>query len=181
MSDAALEELRYPLGQFAYRDLQTAAQRRGCIDRIDVLPSVIDRAIEGLSEAQLDTPYREGGWTARQVVHHLPDSHLNAYVRFRLALTEPTPTIRPYLERLWAELPDARTAPVEASLALLKGLHRRWVLLLRSLGPAEWELRYLHPEHGREWTLDEALAMYAWHGEHHAAHITRLRARMGWS
>ena len=99
---------------------------------------------------------------------------------FRLALTEPTPTIRPYLEHLWAELPDARGAPVEVSLALLEALHRRWVLLLRSLEPADWERRYLHPEHGREWTLDEVLAMYAWHGDHHTAHITRLRDRMGW-
>jgi hypothetical protein len=116
----------------------------------------------------------------RQVVHHVPDSHLNAYTRFRLALTEPTPTIRPYFEHLWAELPDARGAPIEVSLSLLDTLHRRWLLLLRSLEPADWERRYLHPEHGREWTLDEVLAMYAWHGDHHTAHVTRLRDRMGW-
>jgi DinB superfamily len=180
VSDAELEELRYPIGQFAYRGLQSSEQRRSCIERIEATPGLVRRAVEGLTERQLDTPYREGGWTARQVVHHLPDSHLNAYTRFRLALTEPTPTIRPYIEHRWAELPDAKTAPVEISLALLEALHRRWVLLLRSLRPAEWEIRYLHPEHGREWPLDEALAMYAWHGEHHAAHITRLRARMGW-
>jgi DinB family protein len=180
VTDAELEELRYPIGQFAYRGLQSAEQRRSCIERIEAAPGLVRRAAEGLTERQLDTPYREGGWTARQVVHHLPDSHLNAYTRFRLALTEPTPTIRPYIEHRWAELPDAKTAPVEISLALLEALHRRWVLLLRSLRPAEWEIRYMHPEHGREWPLDEALAMYAWHGEHHTAHITRLRARMGW-
>ena len=181
MSDAAPDKLRYPIGQFTYGGLQTAEQRRGCVERIAAAPALVRRAVAGLTEAQLDTPYREGGWTARQVVHHLPDSHLNAYTRFRLALTEPTPTIRPYFEHLWAELPDARTAPIELSLTLLEALHRRWVLLLRGLGPAQWEARYLHPEHGREWTLDEALAMYAWHGEHHAAHITTLRTRKGWS
>jgi DinB superfamily len=176
----ALDELRYPLGRFAYRGPQTVEQRRGCVERIEAAPGAVRRAVEGLTETQLDTPYRDGGWTLRQVVHHLPDSHLNAYTRFRLALTEPTPTIRPYFEHLWAELADARMAPIELSLALLEALHRRWTLLLRSLGPTEWELRYMHPEHGREWTLDEALAMYAWHGEHHTAHIAGLRSRMGW-
>jgi hypothetical protein len=181
MSDAPGDDLRYPIGPFVYRGPQTADQRRGCIERIEAAPSLVRRAVEGLTASQLDTPYRDGGWTVRQVVHHLPDSHLNAYTRFRLALTEPTPTIRPYFEHLWAELPDARTAPTEISLALLEALHRRWTLLLRSLDPAQWEIRYMHPEHGREWTLDEALAMYAWHGEHHTAHITRLRARVGWT
>jgi DinB superfamily len=176
----ALDELRYPLGRFTYPGSQTVEQRRSCIERIEAAPGAVRRAVEGLTEAQLDTRYRDGGWTVRQVVHHLPDSHLNAYTRFRLALTEPTPTIRPYFEHLWAELADARTAPIELSLALLEALHRRWTLLLRSLGPTEWELRYMHPEHGREWTLDEALAMYAWHGEHHTAHIAGLRSRMGW-
>jgi hypothetical protein len=176
-----LDDLRYPIGPFTYRGPQTSEQRRACIERIEATPAAIRHAVEGLSDARLDTPYREGGWTVRQVVHHVPDSHLNAYTRFRLALTEPTPTIRPYQEARWAELSDARHAPIEISLALLEALHRRWVLLLRALGPAEWTLRYLHPEHGREWTLDEVLAMYAWHGEHHTAHITRLRDRMGWT
>ncbi len=175
------DELRYPIGPFTYAGLQTDEQRRGCIERIAAAPPLVRRAVAGLTEAQLDTPYRAGGWTARQVVHHLPDSHLNAYTRFRLARTEPRPTLRPYLEHRWAELPDARTAPLEPSLARLEALHQRWLLLLRGLGPAQWEVRYLHPEHGREWTLDEALAMYAWHGEHHTAHITTLRARRGWS
>ena len=175
-----MDDPRYPIGQFIYQGRQTPEGRLDCIARIAALPANIRKAVGGLSEAQLDTPYRDGGWTVRQVVHHLPDSHLNAYTRFRLALTEPTPTIRPYLEHRWAELPDARGAPIEISLSLLEALHRRWVLLLRNLGPADWELRYLHPEHGREWPLDEVLAMYAWHGDHHTAHITRLRARMDW-
>jgi hypothetical protein len=176
-----MDDLRYPIGPFAYQGTQSADARLECIARIDATPANLRRAVAGLTDAQLDTPYREGGWTVRQVVHHVPDSHLNAYTRFRLALTEPTPTIRPYYENLWAELPDARGAPIEISLALLETLHRRWLLLLRSLQPGDWSRRYLHPEHGREWTLDEVLAMYAWHGDHHTAHVTRLRDRMGWS
>ena len=175
-----MDDPRYPIGQFTYQRMQTPDQRLDCIARIAAVPANLREAVTGLSETQLDTPYREGGWTVRQVVHHVPDSHLNAYTRFRLALTEPTPTIRPYLEHRWAELSDARGGPIEISLALIEALHRRWVLLLRSLAPADWELRYLHPEHGREWALDEVLAMYAWHGDHHVAHVTRLRDRMGW-
>jgi DinB superfamily len=175
-----VDDPRYPIGQFAYTGPQTAAQRLDCIGRIAAAPARLRQAASGLTDLQLDTPYRKGGWTVRQVVHHVPDSHLNAYTRFRLALTEPTPTIRPYLEHRWAELSDARSAPIEASLDLLDALHQRWVLLLRSLGPADWSLGYLHPEHGREWALDEALAMYAWHGDHHTAHVTRLRQRMDW-
>ncbi|MGH7580910.1 MAG: YfiT family bacillithiol transferase [Gemmatimonadales bacterium] len=175
-----MDDPRYPIGQFTYQGVQTPDRRLDCIARIAAAPANLRKAVAGLTEAQLATPYREGGWTVRQVVHHVPDSHLNAYTRFRLALTEPTPIIRPYQEHRWAELPDARGAPIEISLALLEALHRRWVLLLRSLGPADWELRYLHPEQGREWGLDEVLAMYAWHGDHHTAHVTRLRDRMGW-
>jgi DinB family protein len=175
-----MDDPRYPIGQFVYQGTQTPERRLDCIERIAAAPGKLRKAVAGLTDAQLDTPYREGGWTVRQVVHHVPDSHLNAYTRFRLALTEPTPTIRPYMEHRWAELSDAREAPVEISLSLLEALHRRWVLLLRSLGPADWELRFLHPEHGREWSLDEVLAMYAWHGEHHTAHVTRLRDRKGW-
>ena len=137
-------------------------------------------AVDGLSDAQLDTPYRPGGWTVRQVVHHLPDSHLNAYTRCRLALTEASPTIRPYDEARWAELPDARSAPVAVSLALLDALHMRWGLLLSQLGTDDWSRTFNHPEHRRLISLDEVLAMYAWHGEHHVAHVTRLRERMKW-
>lgn len=175
-----MDDPRYPIGPFAFDGAQTPERRLDRIERIARTPADLRAAVAGLTDAQLDTPYREGGWTVRQVAHHVPDSHLNAYIRFRLALTEPRPTIKPYLEHRWAELPDARSAPVELSLALLETLHRRWVLLLRSLGPADWERRFVHPEHGREWSLDETLAMYAWHGEHHSAHVTRLRDRMGW-
>jgi hypothetical protein len=135
--------------------------------------------VKGLSDSQLDTPYREGGWTVRQVIHHVPDSHLNAYIRVRLALTEDNPTIKPYEEKLWAELPDARTAPVELSLGLLESVHARWVLLMRSIAPEDFARRFIHPE-GWNGTLDTIAAMYAWHCHHHTAHITRLRERMDW-
>jgi hypothetical protein len=174
-------DLRYPIGNFSYDGAMTVARRASCVARIAAAPAALRAAVAGLSDAQLDTPYRPGGWTVRQVVHHVPDSHLNAYVRIRLALTEDTPTIKPYEEARWAELPDARTLPVEASLSLLEGLHGRWVALLKSLGPADGARQFLHPEHGRLITIDELIAMYAWHGEHHVAHVTSLRARNGWS
>jgi len=132
-----------------------------------------------LSEQQLDTPYRDGGWTVRQVVHHMPDSHMNSYVRLRLALTENEPIIKPYVEHLWADLYDARTAPIAVSLALLEALHQRWVMLLRSLKPADFSRTFRHPENGVR-TIDWLLQLYAWHGRHHVAHITSLRERMKW-
>jgi hypothetical protein len=159
----------------------TDARRAACVARIAAAPAALRAAVAGLSDAQLDTPYRPGGWTVRQVVHHVPDSHLNAYVRIRLALTENTPTIKPYEEARWAELPDARTLPIEASLGLLEGLHVRWVALLGGLGAADGARQFHHPEHGRLITVDELIAMYAWHGEHHVAHVTSLRLRNGWS
>jgi hypothetical protein len=171
---------RYPIGNFAYDGAMTDARRAACVARIAAAPAALRAAVAGLSDAQLDTPYRPGGWTVRQVVHHVPDSHLNAYVRIRLALTEDTPTIKPYEEARWAELPDARTLPVEASLSLLEGLHGRWMALLKSLGPGDGARQFLHPEHGRLITIDELIAMYAWHGEHHVAHVTSLRTRNGW-
>jgi hypothetical protein len=134
--------------------------------------------VKGLSAQQLDTPYREGGWTVRQVVHHVPDSHLNSYIRFKLALTEEDPTIRPYMEDRWAELPEAKTAPIELSLSLLEDLHKRWMLMLRAIQPAEWKRTFRHPEIG-PMTLEKNLALYAWHGRHHVAHVTALRERMG--
>ena len=135
--------------------------------------------MKGLSAQQLDTPYRDGGWTVRQVVHHVPDSHLNSYIRFKLALTEEEPTIRPYMEDRWAELPEAKTAPIELSLSLLEDLHKRWILMLRAIQPAEWKRTFRHPEIG-PMTLEKNLALYAWHGRHHVAHVTALRERMGW-
>jgi hypothetical protein len=173
-------DLRYPIGEFRYAGPLGPEGRRECIARIAAAPDRLRAAVHGLTPSQLDTPYRDGGWTCRQVVHHLPDSHVNGYVRFRLALTGATPVIAPYDEPRWAELPDAKTAPVELSLALLDAVHRRWVLLLERLGQEDWCRAFHHPGQGRDIGLDEALAIYAWHGEHHTAHVTSLRSRMGW-
>ena len=133
-----------------------------------------------MREQQIDAPYRPDGWTVRQVVHHVPDSHMNAYVRFKLALTEENPVVKPYAEARWAELVDAQTASIETSLVLLESLHHRWVMLLRSLRDGDWARTFQHPELG-PMTLEKNLALYAWHGKHHVAHITSLRERMGWS
>lgn len=175
----AASDLRYPIGKFKWSSQTTDEQRRSFIDEIEAAPARLRDAVTGLSERQLDTAYRPGGWTVRQVAHHLPDSHMNAYVRFKLALTEENPTIKPYEEARWAELTDGRIAPVEVSLALLESLHHRWVMLLRSLTPGEWLRTFKHPELGAM-TLDKTVALYAWHGRHHVAHITSLRARNGW-
>lgn len=175
-----MDDPRYPIGPFVPPGRLSPAARRDCIARIAAMPARLRASVEGLGPAQLATPYREGGWTVRQVVHHVPDSHLNAYTRFRITLTEPTPTIRTYEEARWAELPDARDGPIQISLDLLAALHRRWVPLLEQIAPAQWELPLFHPGIGREMDLDELLAMYAWHGDHHTAHVTTLRHRMGW-
>ncbi|MGB0036842.1 MAG: bacillithiol transferase BstA [Candidatus Acidiferrales bacterium] len=172
-------DLRFPIGKFEHVDSLSESQRRECIDAIAETPARLSASVAGLKPEQLDTPYRPGGWTVRQVVHHVPDSHLNSYVRFKLALTESEPTIKPYDEKQWAELADAKSAPIEPSLALLESLHKRWVLLLRSLAPADWAKRFRHPERGMM-TLDQNLALYSWHGKHHVAHITALRERNGW-
>ena len=174
-----MDELRYPIGKFAADGEITPQRRQAWIQEIAAAPALLRAALCGLSEAQLDTAYRPGGWTLRQVAHHLPESHMNSYVRFKLALTEDTPTIKPYFEERWAELADARTAPVEISLALLEALHARWVPVLQSLGEAQWKRAFRHPEAGMV-TLERNLALYAWHGRHHTAQVTGLRARMGW-
>ncbi|HZT31999.1 MAG TPA: bacillithiol transferase BstA [Bryobacteraceae bacterium] len=174
-----MDELRYPIGKLEYAGPGSSEQRARWIAEIAEAPARLRAAVTGLTAAQLDTPYRPGGWTVRQVVHHLPDSHVNSYVRFRLALTEDEPAIKTYHENLWAELSDARTAPVETSLALLEALHERWVLLLRSLGPGDFARRFKHPEMG-VMDLDRTTAVYAWHGRHHVAQINSLRQRMGW-
>jgi uncharacterized damage-inducible protein DinB len=173
-------DLRYPIGPFTYDGQMTDTRRADCITRIAAAPGRLRAAVTGLDDAQLDTPYRPGGWTVRQVVHHVPDSHINAYTRVRLALTEETPTIKPYEEARWAELPDARALPIEISLRLLDSLHARWVPLLQRLGAAEGSRQLRHPEHGRLMTVDELIALYSWHGDHHTAHVTSLRDRMGW-
>jgi uncharacterized damage-inducible protein DinB len=173
------EDLRYPVGRLQEDGPLGEERRLELIEQIAETPERLRAAVHGLNHQQLDTPYRPGGWTVRQVIHHVPDSHLNAYVRFKLALTEETPTIKPYAEALWAALPDTgRTAP-EVSLALLDALHKRWVILLRAMDDADFARTLQHPEKGRL-TLDQMLALYAWHGRHHVAHITSLREREGW-
>lgn len=174
-----MTDLRYPIGKAETpRDLDPG-QRRELISRIERTPDRLREAVAGLNAEQLDTPYRPGGWTVRQLVHHVPDSHLNAYTRVKLALTEDEPAIKTYDEGRWAELPDSRSVPVEVSLALLENLHRRWVALLRALPPAGFQKTLRHPELG-QMTLDQVLGLYAWHGDHHVAHVTSLRQRMGW-
>jgi len=170
---------RYPIGKFLPLGEMGDADRSSAIAAIAALPSDLRAAVAGITEEQLDTPYREGGWTVRQVVHHVPDSHLNAYMRFKLALTESDPTIRTYDEASWATLADATGAPVEASLLLLDGLHERWVKLLRSLEARDFARTLQHPEVGAL-DLNTLLGIYGWHGRHHVAHITSLRDRMGW-
>jgi hypothetical protein len=174
-----MTDLRYPIGPFRMEGEPNEAWRRERIVQIGETPARLRAAIAGLSPEQMDTPYRPGGWTVRQVVHHVPDSHLNAYVRLKLGLTEDEPMIRLYKEERWAELVDSRETPVEVSLTLLEAVHYRMDLLLRSMGAQDFARTFRHPEHGAL-PLDWLLAMYAWHGRHHAAHITSLRERMGW-
>jgi uncharacterized damage-inducible protein DinB len=172
-------DLSYPIGRFDFQQAVAPELRQHLIAEIEAAPACLRAAVKGLSEEQLDTPYRPGGWTVRQVVHHVPDSHLNSYTRFRLALTEDEPPVKGYDEKLWAELPDARSAPVEISLALLDALHVRWVALLKSMTDADFHRSFRHSELGLV-RLDTILALYAWHGRHHVAHITGLRERIGW-
>ncbi|HXU07416.1 MAG TPA: bacillithiol transferase BstA [Blastocatellia bacterium] len=174
-----MTDLRFPIGRFTLNGTPTDEAIQRAIDEIAEAPSKLRAAVEGLSAEQLDTPYRPGGWTVRQVVHHVPDSHLNSYCRFKLALTEEEPTIKPYHEDRWAELEDSRATPVEVSLALLESLHARWVALLKSLKPDDFQRTFRHPELGVV-TLAKNVCLYSWHGRHHVAHITSLRERMGW-
>ena len=161
---------RYPIGTFSWNGPNSREQRVRLIEDIAATPERMRKAVEGMKEQQLNTPYREGGWTVRQVVHHVPDSHMNSYIRFKLALTEHEPTIKPYDEAAWAELIDAKNAPIETSLQLLEALHRRWVMLLRSLSDEDVKKQFTHPELGLV-SIDKYIALYAWHGKHHVAHI----------
>jgi DinB family protein len=174
-----MTDLRYPIGKFHFDGPSTEEQKQKSIEEIAHAPGNLRAAVEALSERQLDTPYRPDGWTVRQLAHHVPDSHLNAYVRFKLALTEEEPTIKTYAEDRWARLADTHATPVEVSLAMLDSLHDRWIRLLRSLQPEDWKRSFRHPELGLV-SLEKNLALYAWHGRHHVAHITSLRERNGW-
>jgi hypothetical protein len=174
-----MEDLSFPVGRFQKPQSLEPKQRRAAIDTIAEAPTKLRAAVSGLTDAQLDTPYRPDGWTVRQVVHHVPDSHLNAYARFKLALTEDTPTIKPYDEAAWATLEDSKSTPVATSLALLDAVHDRWVRILRAMSPSDFSRTLNHPENGIV-SLDQMLALYEWHGRHHVAHVTNLRARNGW-
>jgi len=171
---------QYPIGKYEPQTRPDAATLVRWIDEIAAAPDTLRAAMRGLDDTQLDTPYRPGGWTLRQVAHHVPDSHLNAYQRFKLTLTEDLPLIKTYDEARWAELPDARTGSIEPSLALLERLHERWVRLLRAMTPADFARAFRHPEVGAPVTLARTAGLYAWHGRHHPAQVTTLRASRGW-
>lgn len=177
-AEAASKDLRFPVGEFDKNIEITPGIREEFIEVIKDLPEKMAEAVEGLNEEQIDTPYRPGGWTVRQTVHHVADSHINSLCRFKLALTEENPTIRPYFEDRWAELADSRL-PVDVSLKLLEAIHRRWVVLLESMTDEDFKKTLIHPDSGA-WTVEKFLALYAWHSRHHTAHITKLRERNGW-
>lgn len=172
-------DLRYPIGQYEPQPFSDK-QKRLWLQDIQFLPGLMEQAIENLDEKQLDTPYRDGGWTVKQVVHHVPDSHMNAYTRFKLGLTEDKPTIRPYDEVLWAQHRDVEVVPINISITLLYALHTRWHAAIRDLSHEQWQRTIIHPALGKEISLWYLLGSYAWHGKHHVAHITSLRERKGW-
>lgn len=174
-----MTDLRYPTGKFSPDSHVTPDKRKAWIRQIADTPRALRAALQGLDETQLDTPYRPDGWSVRQLLHHVPDSHVNAYVRFKLALTEDNPTIKPYREAEWAKLSDTVETPPDVSLSLLEAVHHRWVVLLESMKDADFERPLMHPDMGAM-TLDRLLQMYAWHGRHHVAHVTELRKREGW-
>ncbi len=173
-----MDDLRYPIGTFDFKQPVTIDKVRVAIDEIAACPAALRNAVRGFNDEKLDTPYRDGGWTVRQVVHHVPDSHMNGYIRIKLGLTEDHPTIKPYEQQLWADLPDAK-GPIGPSLTLLDSVHERWVRLLRALDEKEFGRTIFHPENG-PMTLGLVTLHYAWHGQHHTSHVTSLRARMGW-
>ncbi|MCW3122086.1 MAG: Metal-dependent hydrolase [Flavipsychrobacter sp.] len=178
--DNKLEQLQYPIGRYEPPVAMTPELAKEWIAVLGALPSWMDICIENMDEEQLRAPYREGGWNTQQVVHHLADSHMNAYVRLKLALTEDNPIVKPYNEQAWATLPDTEIVPVNISVTMLHAMHRRMVALLQTLSNTDWERTYFHPEHKRKFPIWEMIAMYAWHSRHHTEHIRRLRERMGW-
>jgi len=173
-------DLRYPIGKFASKETYTAQEYTDFLQRLESLPARLDAAIRGLSNTQLDTPYRDGGWTVRQVVHHVADSHANAYIRVKWALTEEKPTIKAYDEKGWATTPETQADP-GISLAFIKALHTKWCLLLKGMSPAQRARQFIHPATQKTFTMDQLMAMYAWHGDHHLTHITALKDRMQWT
>ena len=180
MEALTLETLRYPVGKFKFPVTVSKEEISSAIKTIEELPARLRLAVDNMSEAQLTTPYRDGGWTVRQVVHHFFDSHTNAYVRMKLAMTEDNPVIKPYKEALWAELQDGQNAPIELGLELLELLHKRWVIFMRAMSENDAERTFTHPESKRVQTIAQTMMLYAWHCRHHLAHITELKSRMGW-
>ena len=178
-TEERVTDARFPIGKFQRPDSYSQGSRTASIAIIEKMPAALRAAVKGMSDAQLDTPYREGGWTVRQVIHHYADSHMNAFIRFKLALTESEPTVKTYDEKLWADLPDVAGTPVAVSLDLVESLHKRWVVLLRAMREADFARAFRHPEHGLI-TLDFTLALYTWHSQHHVAHITELKKQKGW-
>lgn len=178
--DSNLEQLKYPRGRLEFKPSPSPAEIEAWIGEVEALPAQLRAAVEGLSDAQLDTPYRPGGWTVRQLTHHIPDSHMHAYIRVMWTVTEPQPTIKAYDQDPWSNQEYHRTAPVENSLKLLEAVHRRLVAVLRTLSAEQWQRTFVHPEHQRSFSLEQLLQMYAWHSRHHLAHITGLRERNGW-
>lgn len=174
-----MEDLRFPVGKYVFQPFSDRQWQEWLID-IRNLPQHLENAVLNLDEAQLNTPYRDGGWTVKQVVHHVADSHMNAYIRFKLGLTEENPTIKPYEEAAWAEMADTKNLPINISLTLLHALHARWDEVLKSMSRQDLDRTVFHPEHQKKFTLWEFLGLYAWHSRHHTAHITSLRERMGW-
>jgi hypothetical protein len=174
------EQLKYPIGRYEKPGGYTPGLIKEWIGVLKAMPSWMDVCIENLDEHQLKVPYREGGWNIQQVIHHVADSHMNAYIRLKLALTEDNPTVKPYSESAWANLIDTELVPVNISVTILHGLHRRLVVLLEHMQQADWERTYYHPEHNRNFPVWEMVAMYAWHSKHHTAHIQQLRERMNW-
>ena len=174
-----MDILSFPIGKYEPQPF-SETQLREWITDIKFLPQHIENAVTNLDEAQLDTPYRPGGWTVKQLVHHVADSHMNAYIRFKLGLTEDNPTIKPYEQDLWTNMSDTQNLPINISLTILHAVHLRWVEVLKNIKPEEWDRTVVHPEHGKQMSLYFLLGMYAWHSRHHVAHITALRERNGW-
>lgn len=178
--DDGHEQLRFPIGRYQLPEVYPPEMQDEWITAIEALPQWLDICIENLDEDQLDTPYRPGGWTVNQVIHHIADSHMNAYIRLKLALTEESPVVKPYDEKLWAEMADVNTVPVNVSVTLLHALHRRMGQVLRNMNTEDWERTYYHPEHERYVPLWELADLYAWHGRHHMEQVRQLRNRMNW-
>jgi hypothetical protein len=173
------EDLRFPMGKFDSTQEVNSEMRSGFIQTIEVLPYKFRQAVKGLNNEQIDTPYRPEGWTVRQLVHHIADSHINSFCRFKLGLSEDTPTIKPYDEASWAEMADSKNAPIDLSLNMIDGVHARWALLLKSMSDADFDRNINHPERG-SMSLNSMLSLYDWHSKHHTAHVTKLRERNNW-